>query len=273
MSRTFGVEMELSGFSSDDLDETEDLVPASRPPRSTLSIGNDGDGAEVRLGFLEREQMPYIQEVLNRMYEAFPHAPKRVNTRACGLHVHWDTREWGLEKYLRFFGFWLAIEPWVRNRLPIDVARQCYCEPWREWLQGRATEAEQYQAYYASFDGQIRTIMRAGRRPQLQAFWHPYMYPYVVQFVDPGKYRKAISPHSHHHTVEFRMHNGTNDYGQIDRWVRFTGCLIEHAADLDAGEVLDLYDAPIASQDEWMASFLQRHLRNEGVELHQTLHY
>lgn len=209
--RRFGVEIEVE-FPRADFPDSEDI--ASILNDRGVECRNDGYNHTVHEGawkivsdgsidgwelvsppmlWKDREAIEVVTSVLRDDFEA-------TATRACGLHVHHEVADFGVEPFKRLVQLWREQQGHT-NRLVSPARRDGqWCAEWDE--------------------SEVEYLMRANDMQELRR---------NINYVD--RYRALnLTCFNNYSTVEVRQHQGTLDPNKIYAWIAYGQAMIEAAA-------------------------------------------
>lgn len=232
LGRKFGVEMEMTtvrttGQSLYDSDISNALrtalrtVPGAHPVGSSFSsAGNQWDvkrdgscGWEVASPALTMDADAECVE-LRAACESIAALNPKV-TRACGLHVHVEVRDFTWRDLRALITLWAKYEPYFYSLQPHSRRANQYCAPIRK--------SEWQNAERAQFDTVKLALTQ--REAGLQTIQQVY-----------GKYSSLnLNYFWRRGTIEFRLGAGTVQYEKVQRWVQVLLALVQRAKGTAAG--------------------------------------
>ncbi len=111
--------------------------------------------------------------------------------RSCGLHVHWETRDFNGEDFIKLYNFSLRFQSTMDFLVPKSRRENCYCRSWA-----------------GSISENNSSLVR--------------------NLTDGSRYHTInFNSYSVRGTIEFRQHAGTTDFEKVLNWILFTQSVIE----------------------------------------------
>lgn len=143
-------------------------------------------------------------ETLRRVASVLAQLGARVN-HSCGLHVHHDARDLGVEQMRNLIRLYARMEPVLDEAMPPSRrgSRNHYCVSMRPYGE----------------DSILARRLDEARTIQELAWFFPNRY-----------YKLNLHAWLRHGTIEFRHHAGTINADKIVAWVIFTQILVQRAA-------------------------------------------
>lgn len=207
-TRRFGIEIEGYGVSHDQLKRALESagVNVSLGNRSSMmsswKITTDSsirglNSFELVSPILEGERG--IEE-LRKVSRVLISCRVKIN-KSCGLHVHFDARNMGLEVWKRLYKNYIKLEQVIDSMMPLSRRADSnhYCQSLKK-------------------NANIETVIDGCRTVSD-----------IAQLYDSRYYKVNANSFSVHNTVEFRQHSGTIEIEKMENWIRFLDALVKYS--------------------------------------------